>query len=172
MREWIQSRIPTVEWSPQYSWRTKNKHLRRESEFLSEAPTNSVGNGGFTSSGDQTVAGFDPVLISLIRRAMPNLVAYDLAGVQPMSGPTGLIFAMRSRYTLDRAAPKHSSTKQIPHSLVRMLPSTEPTDSPLVTLVGLVPLLSVVHPGAQPNRTSNWRCTHLQRRSGYGYRRC
>ena len=45
------------------------------------------------------VANFDPVLISLIRRAMPNLVAYDLAGVQPMSGPTGLIFAMRSRYT-------------------------------------------------------------------------
>jgi len=42
--------------------------------------------------------GFDPVLISLIRRAMPNLVAYDLAGVQPMNGPTGLIFAMRSRY--------------------------------------------------------------------------
>ena len=42
--------------------------------------------------------GFDPVLISLIRRSMPNLVAYDLAGVQPMNGPTGLIFAMRSRY--------------------------------------------------------------------------
>ena len=42
------------------------------------------------------MAGFDPVLISLIRRSMPNLVAYDLAGVQPMSGPTGLIFAMRS----------------------------------------------------------------------------
>ena len=66
--------------------------------FLSEAPTNSVGNGGYTSGGDQTVAGFDPVLISLIRRSMPNLVAYDLAGVQPMNGPTGLIFAMRSRY--------------------------------------------------------------------------
>ena len=66
--------------------------------FLSEAPVNSVGNGGYTSSGDQTVAGFDPVLISLIRRSMPNLVAYDLAGVQPMNGPTGLIFAMRSRY--------------------------------------------------------------------------
>jgi hypothetical protein len=43
-------------------------------------------------------AGFDPVLISLIRRSMPNLIAYDIAGVQPMSGPTGLIFAMRSRY--------------------------------------------------------------------------
>ena len=73
--------------------------LREEREFLSEGPTNAVGNGGFTSSGGQTVAGFDPVLISLIRRAMPNLVAYDLAGVQPMSGPTGLIFAMRSRYS-------------------------------------------------------------------------
>ena len=73
--------------------------LREEKEFLHEAaPTNSVGNGGFTSSGGQTVAGFDPVLISLIRRAMPNLVAYDLAGVQPMTGPTGLIFAMRSRF--------------------------------------------------------------------------
>ena len=73
--------------------------LREEKEFLSEAaPTNSVGNGGYTSSGGQTVAGFDPVLISLIRRSMPNLVAYDLAGVQPMNGPTGLIFAMRSRY--------------------------------------------------------------------------
>ena len=72
--------------------------LKEEREFLSEAPTNSVGNGGYTSSGGQTVAGFDPVLISLIRRAMPNLVAYDLAGVQPMSGPTGLIFAMRSKY--------------------------------------------------------------------------
>jgi hypothetical protein len=43
-------------------------------------------------------AGFDPVLISLIRRSMPNLIAYDVAGVQPMNGPTGLIFAMRSQY--------------------------------------------------------------------------
>ena len=68
------------------------------STMLTEQPTNSVGNGGYTSSGGQTVAGFDPVLISLIRRAMPNLIAYDLAGVQPMSGPTGLIFAMRSKY--------------------------------------------------------------------------
>ena len=74
--------------------------LREEKEFLHEAaPTNSVGNGGFTSSGGQTVAGFAPVLISLIRRAMPNLVAYDLAGVQPMTVPTGLIFAMRSRFS-------------------------------------------------------------------------
>jgi len=78
--------------------------LREENAFqsLTEAsPTNSAGTGGFSGSSAPggPVAGFDPVLISLIRRAMPNLVAYDLAGVQPMSGPTGLIFAMRSRFT-------------------------------------------------------------------------
>ena len=76
--------------------------LQEESSFLSEAsPTNSAGTGGFSGSSTAAgpVAGFDPVLISLIRRAMPNLVAYDLAGVQPMSGPTGLIFAMRSKYS-------------------------------------------------------------------------
>jgi hypothetical protein len=73
--------------------------------FLTETPTNSAnaagGSGGFGAASAEAgpTAGFDPVLISLIRRSMPNLVAYDLAGVQPMSGPTGLIFAMRSRYT-------------------------------------------------------------------------
>ena len=74
--------------------------LKEEREFLSETPTNAAGTGGFGGSATATgpVAGFDPVLISLIRRSMPNLVAYDLAGVQPMNGPTGLIFAMRSRY--------------------------------------------------------------------------
>jgi len=88
----------------------QEKFLREEAAFssgisLMEEPTNSAnppgGSGGFSGSANPAgpVAGFDPVLISLIRRAMPNLVAYDLAGVQPMSGPTGLIFAMRSRYT-------------------------------------------------------------------------
>jgi FlaG/FlaF family flagellin (archaellin) len=81
----------------------QERTLREEREFLSEGPTNSgnaVGaSGAFGGSASSPVAGFDPVLISLIRRAMPNLVAYDLAGVQPMNGPTGLIFAMRSRYT-------------------------------------------------------------------------
>jgi FlaG/FlaF family flagellin (archaellin) len=83
----------------------QERTLREEREFLSESPTptnsgNAVGSGGaFGGSATSPVAGFDPVLISLIRRAMPNLVAYDLAGVQPMNGPTGLIFAMRSRYT-------------------------------------------------------------------------
>ena len=62
--------------------------------------TNSGSAAGFSADATAAgpVAGFDPVLISLIRRSMPNLVAYDLAGVQPMNGPTGLIFAMRSRY--------------------------------------------------------------------------
>jgi len=83
----------------------QEKFLREEQAFstgnnLMEAPTNSVGADGYTGAADAAGprAGFDPVLISLIRRSMPNLVAYDLAGVQPMSGPTGLIFAMRSRY--------------------------------------------------------------------------
>ena len=88
----------------------QEKFLREEAAFssgmnLMETPTNAANQpgqqGGFGGSANAAgpVAGFDPVLISLIRRAMPNLVAYDLAGVQPMSGPTGLIFAMRSRYT-------------------------------------------------------------------------
>ena len=80
----------------------QERELREERSFLSEAPTvntfSSTGNPGFSASASSPVAGFDPVLISLIRRAMPNLVAYDLAGVQPMNGPTGLIFAMRSKY--------------------------------------------------------------------------
>jgi hypothetical protein len=83
----------------------QEKFLREEASFssgmsLMEAPTNATGTGGYGggSAAAGPTAGFDPVLISLIRRSMPNLVAYDLAGVQPMSGPTGLIFAMRSRY--------------------------------------------------------------------------
>jgi hypothetical protein len=81
----------------------QERELREERSFLYEAsPTNSAGTGGFSGSAaggtGSPVAGFDPVLISLIRRSMPNLIAYDLCGVQPMNGPTGLIFAMRSRY--------------------------------------------------------------------------
>lgn len=67
--------------------------------MLSEAiPTNSMGASSSTAS-DGNIDIFDPVLISLVRRAMPNLIAYDICGVQPMNGPTGLIFAMRSRYS-------------------------------------------------------------------------
>lgn len=65
--------------------------LSEEKVQLNEfAPTNSTG---------ASIAGYDPVLISLVRRALPNLIAYDVCGVQPMTGPTGLIFALRSRYS-------------------------------------------------------------------------
>ena len=76
----------------------QEKALREERAVLTEAPTN-VGPINTQTTGSGAVAGFDPILISLIRRAMPKLIAYDIAGVQPMNGPTGLIFAMRSRYT-------------------------------------------------------------------------
>ena len=65
------------------------------SQFLSESPV-PINSG--VSGGAGNIATFDPVLISLVRRAMPNLIAYDICGVQPMTGPTGLIFAMRSQY--------------------------------------------------------------------------
>jgi hypothetical protein len=62
------------------------------------APTNAMGASSSTAS-DGNVDIFDPVLISLVRRSMPNLIAYDVCGVQPMTGPTGLIFAMRPQYS-------------------------------------------------------------------------
>ena len=68
----------------------QERAMKEDNAFLSEAaPTNSTG---------ASISNWDPILISLVRRAMPNLIAYDIAGVQPMTGPTGLIFAMRSRY--------------------------------------------------------------------------
>ena len=62
------------------------------------APTNAMGASSSTAA-DGAIDIFDPVLISLVRRSMPNLIAYDICGVQPMSGPTGLIFAMRPRFS-------------------------------------------------------------------------
>jgi hypothetical protein len=69
------------------------------SQFLVEnpIPANAMRASSSTAS-DGAIDTFDPVLISLVRRAMPNLIAYDICGVQPMTGPTGLIFAMRARY--------------------------------------------------------------------------
>ena len=66
-----------------------SQHLLGEA-MTSTVPVNATGAG---------IENFDPVLISLVRRSMPNLIAYDICGVQPMTGPTGLIFAMRSRYS-------------------------------------------------------------------------
>ena len=64
-----------------------------------------------------SVAPFDPVLISLVRRAMPNLIAYDVAGVQPMSGPTGLAFAMKAKYGNDAAFDQDSPVAGQPEAL-------------------------------------------------------
>ena len=86
----------------------QERFLREERGMINEAGgaagnvAGAIGANGLSGSGLTTqtggLAGFDPVLISLIRRAMPNLVAYDICGVQPMSGPTGLIFAMKSHF--------------------------------------------------------------------------
>lgn len=80
----------------------QEREMAKQSQALFEAsPTNSGGTGlGLGHAGGETggVAGYDPVLISLVRRAMPQMIAYDICGVQPMTQPTGLIFAMKSRY--------------------------------------------------------------------------
>jgi hypothetical protein len=81
----------------------QERALQEERAALWEAvPVNNVG-GGFSGqvngSPNANLAGYDPILISLVRRAMPNLMAYDVCGVQPMTGPTGLIFAMKSNYS-------------------------------------------------------------------------
>ena len=69
----------------------QEKALREDKNFLNETvSTNFAGGNGALDT-------WDPILISLVRRSMPNLIAYDICGVQPMTGPTGLIFAMRAR---------------------------------------------------------------------------
>jgi hypothetical protein len=76
----------------------------RESAQINEVAANAAGNGVSTVDGGTGAASnWDPVLIALVRRAMPNLMAYDVCGVQPMTGPTGLIFAMKSRYKTSNA---------------------------------------------------------------------
>ncbi len=73
--------------------------LENQEQALNEAHANAVGGGMSPHiGGEGNIAGFDPILISLVRRAMPNLIAYDICGVQPMTGPTGLIFAMRAKF--------------------------------------------------------------------------
>ena len=75
----------------------QEKSLREERQALFETPANNISATGGIDK-------YDPILIGLVRRAMPNLMAYDICGVQPMTGPTGLIFAMRSNYGSDRTA--------------------------------------------------------------------
>jgi hypothetical protein len=79
----------------------ENEEKALREQTLTETPMNALGGnlgGGAVAGNSSNYAGFDPVLISLVRRSMPNLMAYDVCGVQPMSAPTGLIFAMRSKY--------------------------------------------------------------------------
>tara|TARA_B100000900_G_scaffold1353_1_gene1187 strand:+ start:1644 stop:2987 length:1344 start_codon:yes stop_codon:yes gene_type:complete len=92
----------------------QEKSIKEDRNFLAEtAPTNFGGSGTNNASLDT----FDPILISLVRRSMPNLIAYDICGVQPMTGPTGLIFAMRARFAsmdgsealADEAFPDHTN---------------------------------------------------------------
>jgi hypothetical protein len=86
----------------------QERELAKSAEALYEAaPSNSGGLGlalGGAGAGSNTVQGYDPVLISLVRRAAPQLIAYDIAGVQPMTQPTGLIFALKSLYTSQSGA--------------------------------------------------------------------
>ena len=78
----------------------QEKALREEKSALFEdAPVNNI-----AGSGASNIDRYDPILISLVRRALPNLMAYDVAGVQPMTGPTGLIFAMKSNYSTQAGA--------------------------------------------------------------------
>jgi hypothetical protein len=71
----------------------------QEKAFMEQAQLNEVNtNTSVTQAAGSSGANWDPILIALVRRAMPNLMAYDVCGVQPMTGPTGLIFAMKSRF--------------------------------------------------------------------------
>ena len=90
--------MPVIEDS--YKKRVTAILLENEEKALLET-TNAVGGGlGLgANDGNANMQGYDPILISLVRRAMPNLIAYDICGVQPMTGPTGLIFAMKAKHT-------------------------------------------------------------------------
>ena len=76
----------------------QQRALREEKQALFEVAANNIAQTGGTGGADNLDT-YDPILISLVRRSLPNLMAYDVAGVQPMTGPTGLIFAMKSKYT-------------------------------------------------------------------------
>jgi len=86
-------------------WKTKvtavlleNQEQNMRDQYLTEISTGNDIGGVVSATAQGGVRGYDPILISLVRRAMPNLMAYDICGVQPMTAPTGLIFAMRAKY--------------------------------------------------------------------------
>lgn len=91
----------------QNAFREERAIMTEQGFVLNEQlPPNNSGGGstaaaGYSGAAGTPVAGFDPILISLVRRSLPNMIAYDVCGVQPMTGPTGLIFAMRSKYAVN-----------------------------------------------------------------------
>lgn len=90
----------------------ENQEQALRSQYLTETmSSNNLGMPqSFSGANTPQVAGYDPVLISLVRRSMPNLMAYDICGVQPMTAPTGLIFAMRAQYQVGGNAESSYST--------------------------------------------------------------
>ena len=152
----------------------QEKALREEREFLTEQPTNTQIHLEHSSrflvvSASSPVAGFDPVLISLIRRAMPNLVAYDLAGVQPMNGPTGLIFAMRSR--LDNQSGDETFYNEVDSAFSGQNKGEQTLLEWLMETLVWVQLHKQVQIQVYLDPTATAQCTvqDLQRRSGYVY---
>lgn len=115
----------------------QEREMRKAAGIMNEdAPANST--GGYPDSNG--VAKFDPVLISLVRRSMPLLIAYDVAGVQPLSQPTGLVFAMKSKYTSQdgtEALFNEANTKFSGDSAGADHAGTHPFDDPFTTGVGM-----------------------------------
>ena len=122
----------------------QEKALMEEKQALWETtPVNAIG-GGFSGqvngSPNASLAGYDPILISLVRRAMPNLMAYDVCGVQPMTGPTGLIFAMKSKYSTQDGATEalfNEADTDFAGSSLTAHAGTNPVNSPYTTGVGI-----------------------------------
>ena len=116
----------------------QEKSMQEDNQILSSQNflTEGQASGAFPDVGG--VAKYDPIMISLVRRAMPNLIAYDVCGVQPMTGPTGLIFAMRARYV---------TMSQSPEALYNEADTNYSANSD-VTQAGLVPGLSIVDGGS------------------------
>ena len=104
--------------------------LENQEAFLKEAaPTNSWGASSSTA-GSGAIDSWDPIMISLVRRSMPHLMAYDICGVQPMNGPTGLIFAMKSNYTDQSGAEALHGEADTDHSGVGTHVATDGTNNP------------------------------------------
>ncbi len=110
------------------------------SQFLTEAgvPVNQMGASSSTA-GTGNIDIFDPVLISLVRRAMPNLIAYDICGVQPMTGPTGLIFAMRAHYANSSAIGNETFYNEVNTSFSTVVSGNSTVNNPGARNIGTLP---------------------------------